>query len=578
MKQLRSIISFANRISKNAIAQYFIFIGILMITNIALLFTEAMSIPAKFAFILLPLGGQLLLLALIRKPGLTFLLLLPKSILDAFQLVLIQLYGGSFIAVDMFLNVVTTSPSEAGELLANMAPVIVFLLIVYVPAIVLSVRSLKKNIKLENPFRATMIKKSVAILLIGTVFFTVAQYTRTGFRVKYDLYPLNVIYNMDFAIKKWKKINGTKENIKDFTYNASRDISHISEDTTGTNNKREIYVLVIGETARAANWSLYGYDRKTTPNLDTLSNLVVFRDALTQSNTTHKSVPMLLTPSNADNHSLIYKCKSIITLFKEVNFKTVYLTNHNYQQTFMENYFNEADISVSIKDPKKNSYDYELVDTLDSILNKYTADNLFVVVHLYGSHFNYHQRYTGEFAQFKPDKAEAISPEFKSQLINSYDNSILSTDHILNRIITSVNRSNAVSGVLYTSDHGEDLMDDKRKKFLHASPIPTFYQLHVPFVIWFSDEYKVNCARKYDAAVLNAEKPVSTSLSVFHTLGDMASIRSEHVEEVFSVCSSNLQISPRKYLTDHDGSKNIHRLLFSKLDYEQFKKRGIALY
>ena len=121
-------------------------------------------------------------------------------------------------------------------------------------------------------------------------------------------------------------------------------------------------------------------------------------------------------------------------------------------------------------------------------------------------------------------------------------------------------------------------MDDKRKKFLHASPIPTFYQLHVPFVIWFSDEYKVNCARKYDAAVLNAEKPVSTSLSVFHTLGDMASIRSEHVEEVFSVCSSNLQISPRKYLTDHDGSKNINRLLFSKLDYEQFKKRGIALY
>ena len=99
MKQLRRIISFANRISKNAIAQYFIFIGILMITNIALLFTEAMSIPAKFAFILLPLGGQLLLLALIRKPGLTFLLLLPKSILDAFQLVLIQLYGGSFIAV-----------------------------------------------------------------------------------------------------------------------------------------------------------------------------------------------------------------------------------------------------------------------------------------------------------------------------------------------------------------------------------------------------------------------------------------------------------------------------------------------
>ena len=89
---LRNIYSLVNRVSKEGRLLYFIFTAILMITNTVLLFTEPMDIVAKLAFILIPLGVQMLLLALIRKPGLTFLLLLPKSVLDAFQLVLIKLY------------------------------------------------------------------------------------------------------------------------------------------------------------------------------------------------------------------------------------------------------------------------------------------------------------------------------------------------------------------------------------------------------------------------------------------------------------------------------------------------------
>lgn len=63
-----------------------------------------------------------------------------------------------------------------------------------------------------------------------------------------------------------------------------------------TEGKREIYVLVVGETSRAMEWSLYGYERKTTPRMEKLDGLVHFTDVVTQSNNTHKSVPIICLP------------------------------------------------------------------------------------------------------------------------------------------------------------------------------------------------------------------------------------------------------------------------------------------
>lgn len=74
-------------------------------------------------------------------------------------------------------------------------------------------------------------------------------------------------------------------------------------------------------------------------------------------------------------------------------------------------------------------------------------------------------------------------------MINAYDNSIVATDKFLAQVIDKLDRTGKTSAMLYLSDHGEDLLDDERNRFLHASPIPTYYQLHIPFVIWFSDNY-----------------------------------------------------------------------------------------
>ncbi len=559
-----------NAIAKSHKAQYFVYLAILMMTNVVLMFTEPMGIMARMAFILLPLGIQAALLASVKRPGLMFLLLLPKSILDAFQFVLIALYGGSIIAVDMFLNVVTTNSTEAGELLSNLAPAILLLMAIYIPAIFTAIVSLRKNcFDYTAQTRRGYLKAATATTIAGFIFFAGAHFEKRGFEAKYDIYPTNVFYNMDFAVRKLEKIYNCKSASKGFEFNATLEPGR--DDTGG----REIYVLIIGETARAHNWSLYGYEKKTTPHADTMSNLIKF-NALTQSNTTHKSVPMLLTPADAENYELIYRCKSIITLFKECGFKSIYLTNHNYNGTFMENYFNEADISISLRESGwGNNHDYPMADTLETMLKREKGNKLFVVMHLYGSHFKYSERYSPEFARWQPDHAEVISPKFKQELANGYNNSILSTDYLLDRIISTIRNEQCQSFVVYASDHGEDLMDDRRKRFLHASPLPTAHQLYIPFIFWYSDKYKECHESKINLTLQNSAYTVSSSRNLFHTVADLASIKSPYVNGEKAISSDEFKASPLLYLTDHDGCIELNRLPLKRLDVEFLKEHNL---
>lgn len=88
--------------------------------------------------------------------------------------------------------------------------------------------------------------------------------------------------------------------------------------------KKEVYVMVVGETSRANNWGIYGYNRDTNPKLSKVFGLTAFNHVLTESNTTHKSVPMLLSAVSACTFDSIYHQKSIITAFKEAGFQTAF--------------------------------------------------------------------------------------------------------------------------------------------------------------------------------------------------------------------------------------------------------------
>ena len=90
-------------------ATYYLFLFVLTLPNLVLSTTEQLTWGGRIAGVAMPLAVYWLLLSLSRKTGRTMIMMLPVLFLGAFQMVLTYLYGRGPIAVDMWLNLVTTT-------------------------------------------------------------------------------------------------------------------------------------------------------------------------------------------------------------------------------------------------------------------------------------------------------------------------------------------------------------------------------------------------------------------------------------------------------------------------------------
>lgn len=551
---------------------FFVFAVLSIIPNCILFFTEPFPLTVGLASVFLPLSLWMCFLLLVPKPGLMVWFFLPKVILDGGQLVLLYLFGESVVAVDMFLNLTSSNASEASELLSNIFKVIICVFLFYtLPTLLLAVKSITIKNKLTTAFRKKWAKRAGLLFLISVLLCLSSKLFDYPFSLKDDVYPMNAVYNLCFAVNKSRKNANYKKTSADFSFNSIK-----KEDAEG---KREIYILVVGETGRAMEWSLYGYERETTPNLKKIPDLIYYKDAITQSNNTHKSVPVILSAASAENYGMIYEHKSIVTAFKEAGFRTVVIANQKLTTSIIGSFYREADTFIDMSSFNTGSYlkslhDGEILPYLDKELTK-SGENLFIVLHTYGSHFNYHERYPKEFSKFKPDKADGISASMRQELRNAYDNSIYYTDYVLSEIIKRLEKTGACAALTYLSDHGEDIFDDKRNRYLHASPIPTYYQLHIPYIYWFSNDYKITFSDKYEKVRDNASLPVSTN-SVFHTMLDVAGIKTDVSDETYALSSDSFSVRDRMYLGDHDNPIPFWRLGLKKYDFEMLDKWNIA--
>ena len=198
-------------------------------------------------------------------------------------------------------------------------------------------------------------------------------------------------------------------------------------------------MLVIGESARADRWAINGYARPTSPHLSSTPNLVSFHDVVSIATATRVSVPIILTRKPADfAESFAFPERSVVSLFKEAGFHTVWLSNQalvGQYDTPISVYAKEADVPAFLNPSSydvQTPFDEVLLGPLKSALTSEHAA-VFVVVHMLGSHFNYRHRYPEAFDQFHPsptphDPVSLHDPRWKEALNNAYDNSILYTD------------------------------------------------------------------------------------------------------------------------------------------------------
>lgn len=558
-----------NKVSSGTFLYWYAVVALLL-PNIALCFTERLSFWAGAANVLLPLALYMCFFSVARCPGKMVWWAFLFVFFAAFQLVLLYLFRTGVIAVDMFLNLVTTNSEEVMELLDNLLPAVVGVFVIYLPLLILAVIHIRKKHQISVSFQHHIRKWVMEAGSIGLFCLLACYVVVDGYRMRNQLYPVNICYNLYLAFER----NAASENYQEASRNFRFDAwsGHDAE-------APEVYVMVVGETARAHNFSLYGYPRNTNPLLSKTPGIMAFPDATTQSNTTHKSVPMLLSAASAEDFPRLFHEKGILAAFREAGFHTVFISNQLPNHSFIDFLGEQADEHYFLKKEESaqgSHYDEDLLRKLDKILPEADASSsahyryrkLFVVLHTYGSHFNYQERYPRSFAYFKPDGRSEAMPENRRDLLNAYDNTIRYTDYILHGIVERLQKWELVqtkarnkpdgiycqptSAMLYTSDHGENIFDDNRNLFLHAAPKASDYELHVPFIIWTSQGFDKKYPKVVKALADNHTKQVQTSLSVFHTLLGIGGIQTRYRQDEHSVASELYHPGRLLYLDDHN--------------------------
>ncbi|MCH5220198.1 MAG: sulfatase-like hydrolase/transferase [Muribaculaceae bacterium] len=509
----------------------------------------------------------MLLFSLSKKIGRTILFFLPIIILSGFQIVLLVLYGESIIAIDMYVNLLTTSASEAKELLGNLLGAISVIVILYLPllvaAIIMYINKRYVGVKRRRHMRVA----SYVLLIIGTILFFITVLFTEGFMPRRELFPYNVAENLVTAIRR--------TNMSMHYHTTSREFNY-SPVMTRDKDMPEVFVIVIGETSRAENWELFGYDRPTNPRLKQREGVYAFPKVLTEINTTHKAVPMLLSyllPENFGD-SVAYT-KSIFSAFNNVGYRTAFLSNQKRNHSYLDNYGEEAQLAEFISDRGGTMRDINLIGAMNEIIDKSPSHKVFIVLHTYGSHFEYRKRYPSDMAYFTPDINSGATRFNREQLLNAYDNTIRYTDALLDGVIESLDNLDIPATMIFVSDHGEDIFDDERERFLHSSPTPTAHQIHVPMVIWLSKEFEDIHPDIVNALRNNKDKNIASTSSLFHTILDITGVRSPYYDATYSVASPKFTPRPRKYLNDYNESVPLTKSGIHQQDIEVFKKRNI---
>ncbi len=310
----------------------------------------------------------------------------------------------------------------------------------------------------------------------------------------------------------------------------------------------QLVILVIGETVRPDHLGINGYARNTTPELAKLGPaLMSFSNVASTTNHTAGAVPNLVRRVVPGGDV------SLVSVFREAGFYTGWFSNQ--QRTVYEPQADLSDFS-HVGWHEKMRQDTDLLPMLASCIKQCGARQ-FIVLHMYGSHYPYDERYARRDQVFQPIFRDvgfsAAAPRFKQELINSYDNTLLGTDRFLAAVIAHAKAAGKPAMVLYTSDHGENLFDDERDMFLHAGPVPTRRDTMVPLLFWANDAFAQAQAGKIAAMRAHVAAPLN-HLAVMPTVLDLAGISYDGKDPARSLASGHFQPVKRMVEGSQDGS------------------------
>lgn len=432
----------------------------------------------------------------------------------------------------MLLNILGTDPAEVEDIINYTLISYILLLGVFPSVVIYKTKIYYKPIHKEIKIRAISI--AICLCIAISVMFPNLQFTMYALRknknLKNFLLPVNYI---GAVISATKMLNFT---IPDFI--------NIAEDAHFTpywdNGKKNLFVVIVGETARAANFSLGGYEKHTNAPLDPfLDEIIYFENVKSCGTSTAQSLPCMFSKfgqSEFKPGTELYT-ENVLDVIQKSGYDVIWRgTNTGYcygncdriQTEFYNDLFPEEDDLILLENFE------EKIAELDN--------NILFLLHQQGSHGPaYYRRYSPEYEQFTPAcQSKVIQDCTHEEFVNAYDNTIIYTSAVIAQTIEKLKAYQYTYNVmlLYISDHGESLGENGI--YLHAMPyeFAPIEQIHVPMLIWLNEENAQNLKINREA-LLNKKGDALSHDNIFHSLLSITGISTEDYQKDLDLFEKN---------------------------------------
>ena len=458
------------------------------------------------------------------------------SVIAALSSYFVQEYG-AIMNKDMMRNVFGTDSAEVGALL-NLDLLVYVVLLGLLPAWLVWRVALPPRSFLGQ-WRQRLIATAVALAVAGaSVLASSAQYAvylRAHKSIRYELSPAAPVVSAAQVLLRMSGDHGVPRFV---------DLGQVGTPAGAPHAKPTVLFIVVGESARAANFQLGGYGRETTPALATLSDVVYFSNVSACGTSTAVSVPCMFSPLGRRQFD-VEKSPHVSNVFDS-------LSDAGWSVEWRENNAGCKGVCDRVKTIRYDArtggpdcehsycYDEVMLTGLADQVRALTTDTV-IVFHLIGSHGPaYWERYPATLERFRPScRSNELHTCSAQELINTYDNTIAYTDRVVSRQIEILQAASDVADgfLLYVSDHGESL--GEKGVYLHGMPyaLAPHAQTRVPLLIWASAGYLAR--RRIDVQCLGrqAAAPLSHD-SVYHTILGAAEVRDAVYRAEFDLLGS----------------------------------------
>ncbi|MBO6258630.1 MAG: phosphoethanolamine--lipid A transferase [Succinivibrio sp.] len=437
----------------------------------------------------LPLLIVLVLLAFFA----VFLLPYLHKILVPFLFITSAMVGYSeytynvLFTTNMLVNVLETNLAESWRMVTFS-----YVLWITVFGIVPSVLYLLTKVRFDS-LRHEVIRRIVILLLctggLGGLakywYVDYASFFRNNSKIHFMIVPYNIVASSVGVLLRMQ----------------AAQIEYRSLGTDAKQRKlsehKKVLIFVVGETTRAQNWGLNGYERNTTPELALRGDVLNFKEVSSCGTSTAVSVPCMFAvyTRRTNDNGLAENTDNVLDVLMHAGLEVSWIENNSdckgvcKNVPFIKELTNSQDKQLCVDGECRDEILYPSLDEELVKADRRASDSV-IVLHTIGNHGpTYFERYPKEFERFTPTcKTNEIQKCSAEELVNTYDNGILYIDNFLSEVIKKLEQysDRFDSAVYFVSDHGESLGEGG--VYLHGTPysIAPEEQTKVPMIMWFS--------------------------------------------------------------------------------------------